>query len=368
MKPRIAILLSSLADGGIGKMRTHLANEFARRGYPVDFLLGNLEGRYLARLDPAVRVIHLGTSHALTGVPRLAAYLWRNRPEVLLTQRVRVNVMALRARRLARSATRVYVTTNTNVSTQLASLAPAKRDRQRARMRRHYPRNHGIFAVSRGVADDTADLLGMPRERVRVLRNPTVTPALFEEARRPPSHPWFADGGGPVIMGMGRLEPQKDFATLMRAFGRLHAAVPGARLVIFGEGALRGELETLADELGIADAVDLPGFTDRPYTHLAHADVFVLSSRWEGSPNALTEAVALGTPVVATDCPDGPREILDGGRHAPLVPMGDTPAMAAAMQAMLETPPPRERLQAAAGAYHADRSARAYLEAMGLEG
>ena len=202
-------------------MRTHLINRFSELGHRVDLLLGDPESPYMDRLHPQVRVIDLGTSNAITGVPALARYLLREKPEVLLTQRIRVNVLALRARNLVRSKTRVYVTSNTNITSQLDSMRPEKRAKQLKLLRKYYPQNTGIMAVSRGVADDTADIIGMPREQIRVIHNPVVTDETKRLATIPPDHPWFKEQSNkPVLLGVGRLEPQKDFPNLIQAFAR----------------------------------------------------------------------------------------------------------------------------------------------------
>jgi len=362
---RLAILVASLAHGGIGKMRVNLINQFVRQGVQVDLLVADTDSPYMTRLDPAVRVVPLPTTHAVTSIPALVRYLRREAPDVLLTQRIRVNVAALRARWLARSQVPVFVTLNTNLTAQLDSMPAGKRARQLAKLRRYYPRNDGLIAVSRGVADDAAALIGIEPGRIQPIANPVVTPALFEAARVDPGHAWFDDGDVPVVVSVGRLEPQKDFATLLRAFARLHRDRP-ARLIILGEGKQRDMLAGLAAQLGIADAVDMPGFVDNPHAYMARASLFVLSSRWEGSPNGLTEAVALGTPVVATDCPNGPSEILEDGRYGELVPVGDAEALAGAIGRTLDAPLPAEALRRAGQRYSAESSARHYLATMGL--
>lgn len=366
MPERLAVLVASLAQGGVGKMRTHLINRFSELGHPVDLLLGEPDSPYMDRLHPGIRVIDLGTSNAITGVPALAWYLLREKPGTLLTQRIRVNVLALRARNLTRSRTRVFVTSNTNITSQLDSMQPDKKEKQLRLLRKYYPQNDGIMAVSRGVAEDTARILGIPAERIRVIHNPVVTPDLETLARIRPGHPWMSeDADIPVILGVGRLEPQKDFPTLIRAFALVREVTP-CRLMILGEGALRPDLQTLADELGVGSDLEMPGFVRNPYQYLRAAALFVLSSRWEGSPNGLTEALAIGTPVVATNCPDGPREILREGKYGPLVPMGDPRALADAMLATLRHPHDPAFLRSATDRYSVNNSAREYLAAMGL--
>ena len=198
-----------------------------------------------------------------------------------------------------------------------------------------------------------------------VIRNPVITPDLRQRAAASCPHPWFQGEGPPVLLGAGRLQRQKDFPTLIRAFARVRQVCP-CRLVIIGEGQERPALTALIGQLGLMEQVDLPGFQTHPLPFLARANLFVLSSAWEGSPNVLTEAMALGTPVVATNCPSGPSELLDGGRIAPLVPVGDAEALAAAILATLNQPPPPHRLKDAVADYEQAYSAQQYLAVLEL--
>jgi glycosyltransferase involved in cell wall biosynthesis len=195
-----------------------------------------------------------------------------------------------------------------------------------------YPWSDGIIAVSRGVAKDLTDVTGLPLERIHTIYNPTITPILLEKAKEPIDHPWFKPGELPVILGVGKLYEQKDFPTLLRAFARVRQVKP-CRLVILGRGPQRQKLNALTRELGLSQEVAMLGFVENPYAYMARAAVFVLSSAWEGLPNALIEAIALETPVVSTNCESGPQEILDHGKYGSLVPVGDSDAMA---QAILE--------------------------------
>ncbi|MFP4684173.1 MAG: glycosyltransferase, partial [Ectothiorhodospira sp.] len=224
-----------------------------------------------------------------------------------------------------------------------------------------------LIAVSEGVAVDTARRCRLPASSICVAHNPVVSPALLERAQESPGHDWLesADEYPPVIMGCGALRRQKDFMTLIRGFAKLRKTRP-CRLIIIGEGRQRQRLEALAGMLGVDRDIDLVGHRHNPHALMARARLFVLSSRWEGSPNVLTEALALGIPVVSTDCPSGPREILQDGRLGPLVPIGDDEAMAAAMERVLDNPPEPQELRRAAEPYRVERSVTAYLEAMGL--
>jgi glycosyltransferase involved in cell wall biosynthesis len=204
-------------------------------------------------------------------------------------------------------------------------------------MRTFYPWAASVVAVSRGAADDFARVSGLPRDLVEVVYNPVITPAVLAAARQAPDHPWFASGEPPVILGVGRLTRAKDFPTLIRAFAEVRRRRAG-RLIILGEGEDRPGLTALARELGVADDVALPGFRDNAMAYMAGSGLFVLSSAWEGLPTVLIEALAAGTRVVSTDCPSGPREILQDGRLGALVPVGDAAALADAMLDALERP------------------------------
>jgi glycosyltransferase involved in cell wall biosynthesis len=170
-----------------------------------------------------------------------------------------------------------------------------------------------------------------------VLPNPVVTPELVECAAQPLDDPWFTAGAAPVVLGAGRLDQQKDFPTLIRAFAAVRSK-RAARLVILGEGPERARLESLVEELGIGEHVRLPGFVSNPFSYMARAAVFVLSSAWEGMPGVLIQAMACGAPVVATDCESGPREVLASGKYGRLVPVGDHAALAEAIAATLDAP------------------------------
>jgi glycosyltransferase involved in cell wall biosynthesis len=232
-------------------------------------------------------------------------------------------------------------------------------------MGRLYPLADSVIVTSAGVADDMAAYTGLPRRLIHVVPSPVVPASLFEADLPRPDHPWFGDPEWPLILSAGELCGRKGFDTLLRAFALLRARRP-CRLMILGRGGAQQALLALAAELGLAEDFALPGFVPQPYAWMAHADLFAFSSRWEGLGFVLIEALAVGTPVVATDCPNGPSEILERGRFGPLVPVDDHGAMARAMVATLDEPLPRAQLQAAARPYEIDASTNAYLDAMGL--
>jgi glycosyltransferase involved in cell wall biosynthesis len=226
-----------------------------------------------------------------------------------------------------------------------------------------YPWADEIIAVSKGVGEDLAEFSGLPIDRITVINNPVITPRLRQLASEPADHPWFVLGQPPVILGVGRLTAQKDFGTLMKAFAELRKH-RDARLIILGEGPGRPELERLAEDLGLRGDVQLPGFVQNPYAFMSGAALLALSSRWEGSPSVLIESLGCGTPVVATDCPSGPNEILEAGRYGPLVPVGDSQRLAEAMLATLETPLPADILRQKAEDFTVEVSAQRYLQVL----
>jgi glycosyltransferase involved in cell wall biosynthesis len=200
-----------------------------------------------------------------------------------------------------------------------------------------YGRADAVVAVSKGVADELAALGEVPREKVHVIHNPIDSGRIIRQAEAQPEHPWFQPGQPPVLLAAGRLHPQKDYPTLLRAFASLRKARK-LRLAILGEGRERPRLEQLIGDLGIGEDVRLLGFQQNPFAFMARAAVFVLSSAWEGLGNVLIEALACGCPVVSTDCPHGPSEILEKGRYGALVPVGDPQELAHAIVAALERP------------------------------
>jgi glycosyltransferase involved in cell wall biosynthesis len=363
----IAVFLSFSGTGGVERMMVSLIRGFLDEGRKVDLVLVRAEGPHLERLPAQVNPIPLGMGHTLLSLPRLARYLRQRRPASLLAAKDRAGRTAILARRLARTDTRIVMRLGTNLSTAMADKRPVVRWLRYLPIRRLYPLADQIVAVSAGVADDTARIAGIARERICVIRNPVITPELPRLASASCDHPWLQPGQPPVIVGAGRLQRQKDFPTLIRAFALVRKERP-CKLVILGEGGDLAKLQALVSDLGLTDEVDLPGFQTNPFPFLAGADLFVLSSLWEGSPNVLTEAMALGTPVVATDCPSGPHEMLGGGRYGPLVPVGDVRALACSIAETLDHHPPPQVLKAAVAEYDQAQSVRRYLEAMGVGG
>lgn len=355
MTMKLSILMYTFGDGGVERMVVNTACGLASRGVDIRFLVGSEHGPYLDRLDPAITLETLPRQR-VARMQRVVEHLRDERPDTLLVAKAPDARLALRARRSARHSPPIVMRPGTTISERVRG--PAGRWKL-WRLARLYRRADVIIANSAGVREDIASVTGLAQDRIHLVRNPVITPDLDRLAAQPIEHPWFTQHNCPIIVGAGGLRRQKDFATLIRAFALLRQQRP-ARLLILGRGRQEQRLRELAAELDLGDDVHLAGFVDNPYPYLARSDLFTLSSLWEGSPNVLTEALALGTPVVATDCRSGPREILQDGRYGPLVPVGDPESLATAMARVLDEPPPADELKAAAGEYTLGRNAEHY--------
>jgi len=357
---RIAILLPSLASAGAERVMLNLARGLADRGFDVDMVLARAEGAFLSALDPRVRVVDLDAARVLFALPSLVRYLRQARPHVVLSSLPHLNLTSILARFSAGVRPRLVLVEHNDLA--LASAHGVRRWEKffPMMMRVLYPSADAVVAVSAGVAEGLVTHAHLRRETITVIHNPIVTPEIAEKAAAPVDHPWFAPGQSPVFVAAGRLTLQKDYPTLLRAFAELRQR-RGARLLILGVGELHDELVARAEGLGIGAEVEFAGFQENPFAHMSRAAALVLSSAWEGFGNVLVEAMACGTQVVATDCPSGPAEILDGGRFGRLVPVGDAPALAAAMEAALDHPLPTEVLRERAQVFSVDAALDRYL-------
>ncbi len=327
---RLAIFVPTLGGGGAERITINLVRELARRGLLIDLVVGSVGGDDALEVPDNVRLVDLRSSRVLASLPGLVRYLRRERPEALLAVMTHANIVALWARRLARVQTRILISEHDTLS-NVSRYGLLRRTRLLPHLvRRFYADADVIVAVSTGVADDLAASSGLDRSRIEVVFNPVVTADFDVAAQSAVDHPWLTGHGPPVVIGIGRFVPKKNLALLLRAFADVRHE-HDARLIILGDGSERGALESLVRTLGLECVVSMPGFVENPYSYLARASLFVLSSDYEGLPTALIEAMSCGVPVISTDCPAGPDEILDGGRHGRLVPVGDIRAMAAAM-------------------------------------
>jgi glycosyltransferase involved in cell wall biosynthesis len=342
---RIVLFGPTLGEGGADRVMLTLLEKLDRARYAPTLVLVRREGAWIDRVPADVRVIGLGRRRLLHAVPALARVLRAERPDVVLCLYGGANVIAIAAHRLARSRARLVL------SERNAVRRPGYEWRERFEVplkRALYPLADLVTAVSDGVADDLRDILRLPARRVLTVYNPAIGPDLPALAQAPLEHSWF-DGAAPPIVAVGRLVAQKDYPTMLRAFALVRART-ATRLVILGTGPDRAALEALAAELGVAGDVAFAGFDPNPFRWMARARLLMQSSLAEGLPGTLIQSLACGTPVVATDCNHGPREVVADGVNGFLVPVGDARALADRVTRLLDDPALRDRMSAAARA------------------
>ena len=408
-KRRIAILVPTLKGGGAERKALAIASGLLRRGHEVDLVVERLACDYPYEVPGESRLFYIHRSAddpdsqknltLMSAAPRrirgesfriryprlalatatlsnssrtqlpllmstrlsrcaaaVAEYLDRERPSALLAMLIPSTAAATMAARLVRHRVRIVGTLHAKVRSR----------RWLGHAKRSYSRVDAAVGVSRGVASELTESIGVPIDRVHTIYNPVVSETLVHNSGQPAGHPWLDDSGPRVILAAGRLSKQKDFPTLLTAFARLRERCP-ARLIVLGKGRLRPELLAHARQLGISEHVDFPGFVQNPYAFMAKASLFVLSSRFEGLPTVLIEAMACGCPVVSTDCPFGPDEVLEDGRWGELVPMGDATALSDAMLRTLASPCPSDVLRERASYFGIERAVSRYEELL-LEG
>lgn len=359
----VTTFVKNLLGGGAERVAVNLLQGLPPDVFTQELVLVSAWGPFLEQVPAHVKQLDLRRGHNVAAaVVPLVRYLRKRRPDVLLSHLAHANVAAVAAARLAGVGTRVVLVEHNDNSLLDAGRTRSAASRlMQAAKSRVYRQADVIVGVSHGVTQYVSRTFGVPQEKLRTVYNPVVSPELLARSREPLSHPWFAPGEPPVLLASGRLREQKDFSTLLQAFAQVRRAQP-CRLVILGEGELRPELEAEVAERGLQNDVLLPGFVPNPYPYMRAAALFVLSSRWEGLPTVLVEAMACGTPVVATDCPSGPREILEGGRLGRLVGVADPAALAQALLAELAQPTPPEILTARAADFSYERAVNTYTE------
>lgn len=334
MSEKIALFSSSLAGGGSERVMLNLAYGLVEKGIAVDMVLSSARGEHLKKLDDRVRLIDLGAKRVASSLPALIGYLRKEKPHALLSTQAHANVIALLACTFPGIDTRVVVREVTSKNREDAKKTWFRTGIVSLLGRRLYRRAFRVIAVCHDLRQEIADAGRAPLDKIVVIYNPVRTDLLRRQAEEPSGHRWLDNPAMPVILSVGRLEQVKDMAALIQAFALVRRSLD-AKLVILGEGSLRNDLRELTHSLSIDADVDMPGFADNPYSFIARADAFALSSIAEGLPNVLLEALALGTPIVATDCPTGPREILRDGKDGILVPEGDLAALAQGIRTCL---------------------------------
>jgi len=398
----VGLVLPELDGGGAQRITLTLAESLIERGHTVDLVMERIAGQYREHIPKGLRLCYPSAWNAdrellrywrergvqmqeLTVNPMGALWSWlvlerkrlgvrvRRRyalyaygiaryvrkfsPDLLLSALPTGNASSVYAVELIGRSVPLVVTVHNNASQSYV------RDRLHT-ARALYPRAEAVVAVSNGLRDDVQRSLGVEPEAVHTIYNPIPVDGIRRLAQDPPPHPWLMDGQPPVILNVGRETPAKDYLTLVRAFGMARRKIRSRMLIMgnFSE-SYRLELMSASRRGGAAEDLDFAEFDENPFRSMRKARLFALSSHWEGLPTVLIESLGCGTPVVSTDTPYGPQEILEGGRWGKLVPIGDSCAMA---QAMVETlqgdHPPEEALRRRAADFSHDRAADAYLD------
>jgi glycosyltransferase involved in cell wall biosynthesis len=337
-KTHVALFVPSLASGGAERVTLHIAEGLVALGAQVDLVLSSQTGDYVRQVPEGVRVVDLGSRRVLTSLPKLARYLRRERPAVMLSALAHSNLVALWARAISMTDTKIVVAVHSTLS-RSTKYSPRRRDRLVPWLTHLFYRKAAhVVAVSHGAADDLIRSTRIDPKLVEVIPNPVISDRLFDKANESVDHEWLTDHDRPVLISVGRLTVAKNYGLLLRALKHVRGSMD-AKLIILGDGEERQKLEAIVQELDLGDHVYMPGFVDNPYAYMSRSDVFVLSSSFEGLPTVLVEALAIGLKVVSTDCEFGPRELLRDGRLGRLVEPDNPERLAAGILEAIDAAP-----------------------------
>lgn len=358
---RITLILPDLIPGGAQRVFLNLAQEFINRGHIVEFVILTNQGSYMDSIPEGGRKVILCNRHYkirlvtyIIAFFRMCSYFNRNTGNCFLSSLTGTNLFTLAAKLLSLRKIELYIreaTVLNNVSSRFVIFL----------MRHLYPLATNIICVTQGIKQDLTTMLAIQENKLIHIANPVDINRIRKLSLQPNNHPWLLDKNIPVIVAVGRLVKPKGFDVLVKAIAKLNTRTP-ARLIIVGEGPLHNEFTRLIHNLNLQDRIDLVGYRDNPYNFIKQADLFVLSSNWEGFVNVLLEAMAIGTPVVATDCHSGPKEILKNGQLGTLVPVGDYNALAVAIQDNLNCVPDTLPLIKRVNDFALDKISQKYLD------
>lgn len=360
---RVAVFVPSMHGGGAERAMLMFCREVVKRGFAVDLLTVQFEGPLCSLVPQGVSVIDLQSKRTTLALPQLIRYLRTKRPLALYSTIMNANVVAALAGVFSGGYTKTIVReSNAPLSAPKTTIARWATFKAAPYL---YRLTQGVIAVSRGVAEELEVMSPRISRKIRVISTPVISEDVILQGSEAVQHPWFAERDTPIVLSAARLEPHKGCITLVRAFARVRAR-RNARLVILGEGTQQSRIEAEIERLGIKEHVAVLGFVRNPFAYMSKADTFVLASEYEGLPNVLVQAMAFGTPIVATDCKSGPSEILQGGRFGVLVPVRDEEALADGILRALEMPRQEEAMAHARATYSAEQAANEYLGMAGL--
>lgn len=333
----ISFLLNDLSDGGVERVTLNLAEGLLEKGYEIHFICFQKKGDFLSQVPEEIQIIDLKVNRAFKSIPALSKYIKKYKPDVLFSAKHYINVMALITKSLSFTKTKIVVAGH-------GMFFPEQQSKLLTRfMQFLYPKADKIIAVSQGVAENIAASAKIDQNLIEVIYNPVITEQLKEKVNE--EIPFPKEANTKYILSVGRLSKEKDFATLINAFEKVHDVIC-SKLIIIGEGPEREKLENLISKKNLENSISLSGFSANPYATLKHGDLFVLSSLTEGLPTVIIEALYCGVPVISTDCPSGPREILENGKFGKLVSVGDESELASEILRTLDESVDKEKLKA----------------------
>ncbi|PSP39470.1 glycosyltransferase [Halobacteriales archaeon QH_7_65_31] len=356
MSTKVTLFIGDLSIGGAERVTVNLANQLAENGYQVEVVVVSRQGELVTDLVSDVQFTVLPADRMRWAVIPLIKHLRSSQPDTVISFLTPANIIMILSVKLSMISPQIIVTEHgkklneDSVSTQ--------RDLILAKYLYKYA--DGIVGVSKGVSQDIINWANVDSNKVFTIYNPAISEELITGDSSIPSQLKPQQNNTKIVLSAGRHVEQKDFQTLIRSFAKLRADYSNLQLIILGEGELTAEYKRLSNELGIQENMILPGFVDDPFQYMRYADVFALSSRWEGLSLVLMEAMACGTPVVSTDCPSGPAEVLKNGEYGELVPVGDSEAMQNALKNTLESPLSAEKLRERARDFSIERSTKQY--------
>ncbi len=354
----VAFMVGSLRMGGAERMMIHTANQLAKNTR-VTFLSLTGGEDLKPELQNNVKLISFEKKKTLASIPAVLRFLKTEKPDVLISTQIHVNLVAMLLKIVFRTKTKIILREATSPGAQFMYFRDARSRAVKWMVKMFYPKADAIIAICESVKDNLVDHRFAKREQVSVIFNPVVNQHLIEGMKADVEDKFFLDGV-PVIISSGRLAPVKNFSLLIQSFYKL-SQKQDARLIIIGEGEERLKLESMISALGLNDKVKLPGMKPNPYPYLKKSSVYVLTSLFEGLPNALIEAMACGLQLISVDCPGGSAEVLMNGKLGQLVPVNNAESLANAMLEAVQNPVSKSILLEGAKRFEAEKISLQYL-------
>jgi len=330
-------VLPELGGGGAERVMVNLLRNLDRNIFEIIFIVGKKEGPYLHLLPSDIEVIALNRNRTLSMLPDLVKLIRKIKPDIVFSTLTRMNVITIIAKILSGLRTKVIIREVNTFSIVQRNAKGAREKFLPLLVRLLYNRADIMVFPSKGALEDFHNYFKkMDSRKMQVIYNPLEIDKILELKSEKIDEPFWENNEKRKIISVGRLERQKGHKFLFDAISIVNQELGSVELIILGKGKEEEALREYAEKIGILNNVKFMGFKANPYKYIAHSDVFVLSSLWEGFANVITEAMACGTPVVATDCPSGPREIINNGVNGVLVPVANPKAMASSIISILQ--------------------------------